>query len=303
MLGARVVSGVLIVAALILTLYLDQWLAPWFPLWFLLAGAAMMAVTLELAGLMDETVSKPSLRVALGGVAAILLANWLPHVLKTHQAADRISGIVFEPSAAISSLAWPLLSFVAVFMATFLAESAHFDKPGRAVASIAGTTLIVAYVGLLGSFIIQMRWLDGCKHGLMPLTFLIASTKGADIGAYTVGRLLGRHKLWPSLSPNKTIEGGVGGLVFALGAALGVEAVAQSSINLSGVGWPAAVCFGLVLGVVGQLGDLMESMIKRDCQKKDASAVVPGFGGVLDVLDSILFAAPVAYGLWLFFGP
>lgn len=303
MLGARVVSGVLIVAALILTLYLDQWLAPWFPLWFLLAGAAMMAVTLELAGLMDETVSRPSLQVALGGVAAILLANWLPHVLRTHQAADRISGIVFEPSAAISNLAWPLLSFVAVFMATFLAESARFDQPGRAVASIAGTLLIVAYVGLLGSFIVQMRWLDGCKHGLMPLAFLIASTKGSDIGAYTVGRLAGRHKLWPSLSPNKTIEGAIGGLVFALSAALAVEWVAQSSISLSGVGWPAAVCFGLVLGVVGQLGDLMESMIKRDCQKKDASAVVPGFGGVLDVLDSILFAAPVAYGLWLFFGP
>lgn len=303
MLGARVVSGVLIVAALILTLYLDQWLAPWFPLWFLLAGAAMMAVTLELAGLMDETVSRPSLQVALGGVAAILLANWLPHALRTHQAADRISGIVFEPSAAISNLAWPLLSFVAVFMATFLAESARFDKPGRAVASIAGTLFIVAYVGLLGSFVVQMRWLDGCKHGLMPLAFLIASAKGADIGAYTVGRLAGRHKLWPSLSPNKTIEGAIGGLVFALCAALAVEWMARSSISLSGVGWRAAVCFGLVLGVVGQLGDLMESMIKRDCQKKDASAVVPGFGGVLDVLDSILFAAPVAYGLWLFFGP
>lgn len=303
MLGARVASGVLIVAALILTLYLDQWFAPWFPLWFLLAGAAMLAVTLELAGLMDETASRPSLQVALGGVAAILIANWLPHVLKTHQAADRISGIVFEPSAAISNLAWPLLSFVAVFMATFLAESARFDRPGRAVASIAGTLFIIAYVGLLGSFIIQMRWLDGCKHGLMPLAFLIASTKGADIGAYTVGRLAGRHKLWPSLSPNKTIEGGIGGLVFALAAALAVESVAQSSVMLSGVGWPAAACFGLVLGVAGQLGDLMESMIKRDCQKKDSSAAVPGFGGVLDVLDSILFAAPVAYGLWLFFGP
>lgn len=303
MLGARVVSGVLIVAALVTTLYLDQWLAPWFPLWFLLTGAAMAAVSLELAGLFEETVSRPSIQAALGGVAAILLANWFPHVVQAHRASDRISAIVFEPSAAIGALAWPFLSFIAVFMVTFLAESLRFDKPGRAVASIAGTLLIVAYVGLLGSFVVQMRWLDGCKNGLMPLAFLIASTKGADIGAYTVGRIAGRHKLWPSLSPNKTIEGAVGGLAFALLASLSVEAWAQSSISLAGVGWPAAICFGLVLGVVGQLGDLMESMIKRDCMKKDASTVVPGFGGVLDVLDSILFAAPVAYGLWLFFGP
>lgn len=303
MLGARVVSGVLIVAALVLTLYLDQWLAPWFPLWFCVTGAGMAAVTVELAGLMDETATRPSLQVALGGVAAILLANWAPHIVSMRPASDRISAIVFEPSAAVSSLGWPLLSFVAVFMLTFVVESLRFKEPGRAVASIAGTILIVGYAGLLGTFVIQMRWLDGCKHGLMPLAFLIASTKGADTGAYTVGRIAGRHKLWPAVSPNKTIEGAVGGLAFALIAALLVEWVARSSVSLSGVGWPAAICFGLVLGVVGQLGDLMESMIKRDCRRKDASAVVPGFGGVLDVLDSTLFAAPVAYGLWLCVGP
>src|SRR5690606_32560517 len=99
MLGARVVSGVLIVAALVLTLYLDQWLAPWFPLWFCVTGAAMTAVTLELAGLMDETVSRPSVESALGGVAAILLANWAPHVVGTLSAPERVSAIVFEPSA------------------------------------------------------------------------------------------------------------------------------------------------------------------------------------------------------------
>ena len=67
--------------------------------------------------------------------------------------------------------------------------------------------------------------------------------------------------------------------------------------------WPVAVGYGLVVGAVAQLGDLMESMIKRDCERKDASTTVPGFGGVLDVIDSLMFAGPVAYILWLWFGP
>ncbi len=67
--------------------------------------------------------------------------------------------------------------------------------------------------------------------------------------------------------------------------------------------WLAAAVYGLIVGAVAQLGDLMESMIKRDCERKDASAAVPGFGGVLDVIDSLIFAGPVAYGLWLWFGP
>ena len=105
-------------------------------------------------------------------------------------------------------------------MVTFVAQSLQFEKPGGTMATIAGTVLAVAYVGLLGSFIIQMRWLDGPYHGLIPLVYLVATAKGADTGAYTLGRLAGRHKLWPRLSPNKTIEGALGGLVFGVGASL-----------------------------------------------------------------------------------
>ena len=74
-------------------------------------------------------------------------------------------------------------------------------------------------------------------------------------------------------------------------------------LDIPTLSWPRAVGFGVVVGVAAQLGDLMESMIKRDCERKDASSAVPGFGGVLDVLDSLLFAGPVAYGFWLGFGP
>ncbi|MDR3619809.1 MAG: phosphatidate cytidylyltransferase [Paludisphaera borealis] len=303
MLGTRVVSGILIVTALVLILLVDQWLAPWFPLWFGLAAAAMGMGAFEFSGLLEETVSRPSTRSVLGGVAAVLVANWIPHVWGVLGDSNRLSGLVHEPNAAVAVLAWPLLSFVGVLMVTFVVQSLQFETPGRAVATIAGTILVVAYIGLLGSFIVQLRWLDGCKHGLLPLAFLIATAKGADIGAYTVGRIAGRHKLWPAVSPNKTIEGAIGGLVFATLAALVVETVAFYSDSLTGVGWAGAVVFGVVVGVVAQVGDLMESMVKRDCRRKDASAAVPGFGGVLDVLDSLLFSAPVAYGLWLCLGP
>ena len=187
-------------------------------------------------------------------------------------------------------------------MTAFVAESLRFERPGGAVGSIAGTVLVVAYVGLLGTFMIQMRWLEGCKHGLIPLAMLIATAKGSDVGAYTIGRLFGRRKLWPALSPNKTVAGGFGGLAFAAIGALAVESIARG-MGLIALGWPGAAAFGLVVGATAQLGDLMESMIKRDCGRKDASAAVPGFGGVLDLLDTLLFAAPVAYGFWAVLGP
>ena len=162
---------------------------------------------------------------------------------------------------------------------------------------------MIAYVGLLGSFMLQMRWFVGPYHGLIPLAAFVATAKGTDIGAYTLGRIIGRHKLWPVLSPNKTIEGSIGGLLFAVAGSCAVTAIARFLFHAPALEWGPAIGFGLVVGVAAQFGDLMESMIKRDCESKDASSAVPGFGGVLDVLDSLLFAAPVAYGYWIAFGP
>jgi phosphatidate cytidylyltransferase len=302
MLRTRVLSAILIVAALVALLYVDQGLAPWFPLWFVLSAFVMAATARELAALFSNTPARPDARVVAGGLLAILAANWLPHLAASCPTHDPVSSIMTEPFGSIGVLAWPFLSFTAVVMAAFVAESLRFEQPGRAVASIAGTVLIVAYVGLLGTFMIQMRWLEGCKHGLIPLAMLIATAKGGDVGAYTIGRLFGRRKLWPTLSPNKTIAGGVGGLAFSMVGALVVESFARDR-GLIALGWLGAAAFGLVVGATAQIGDLMESMVKRDCGRKDASAAVPGFGGVLDILDSLLFAAPVAYGFWALLGP
>ena len=304
MLGTRLVIGLSMVAGILLVLYLDEWLAPWFPIWFVLSVIAMGASAMELVGLLRATSARPSGNTVFGGVMALVVANWAPHVTAAMLPIPRLAdALPYDPSAPVGALAWPLCTFVAIVMGAFVIQSAQFEQPGRTMATIAGTVLTVAFVGLLGSFMIQMRWFDGPYHGILPLVFLVATAKGADTGAYTFGRIAGRHKLWPRLSPNKTIEGAVGGLIAGVAAALIVAAFARYALRVPTLSWPSAVGFGLIVGSAAQLGDLMESMIKRDCARKDASDAVPGFGGVLDVLDSLLFAAPVAYGYWLWFGP
>jgi phosphatidate cytidylyltransferase len=305
MLGTRLVIGFSMVGLILLVLCADELFAPWFPFWFVLAVVVMATSALELVGLLDATVVRPSGNTVLGGVLALVVSNWVPHVIDRLglTAGWTIYSEPFDPMSPIAALGWPFLTAVAVVMAAFLIRSVQFPESESTMATIAGTILAVSYVGLLGTFIIQLRWFEGRYHGLIPLVYLIATAKGADTGAYTAGRLLGRHKLWPRLSPNKTVEGAIGGLVAGVAASLIVAAVARYLLRVPTLGWPEAAGFGVVVGFAAQLGDLMESMIKRDCARKDASAAVPGFGGVLDVLDSLLFAAPVAFGYWLCLGP
>ena len=127
----------------------------------------------------------------------------------------------------------------------------------------------------------------------VALALTIFVPKCCDIGAYFAGRMLGRHRMTPVLSPKKTWEGLAVGLVVSALAALGLNRFG------GGLSDPAALGFGLTVGGAGVFGDLAESPLKRDCQKKDASQAVPGFGGVLDVVDSVVFAAPVvSWWLW-----
>ena len=217
MLSTRVVFGLLMVAGLLTALWVDEWFAPWFPFWFLLSAAAMLGAAWEITGLLSGTSVNPSRNSVIGGVLAIVIANWMPHLIENHSQADGESALLYDPGRPIDILAWPFLTFIAVLMACFVVQSIQFARPGRTMAKISGTVLAIAYVGLLGSFTIQMRWFEGRHQGLMALVYLIATAKGADTGAYTLGRLAGRHKLWPQLSPKKTVEGALGGLAFGVG--------------------------------------------------------------------------------------
>jgi phosphatidate cytidylyltransferase len=120
--------------------------------------------------------------------------------------------------------------------------------------------------------------------------------KGNDIAAFFTGTFVGRHKMTPLLSPKKTWEGFIGGMIGSVLVAIGLSfAVPKGAAPIFPGGVPEAAAFGVVIGLAGVLGDLAESLIKRDCHTKDASKSIPGFGGLLDVVDSVLFAAPIAF--------
>jgi phosphatidate cytidylyltransferase len=152
----------------------------------------------------------------------------------------------------------------------------------------AGHLLLGAcYVGLLPAFLVRMRALPDGREALY-LTYLTALV--CDTAAYGIGRALGRHPLWTRVSPRTTREGAIAGLLAAVAAA------ELARLWFAGFLGPwEALGFGLIVGVIGQTGDLIESLWKREAGVKDASALIPGHGGVLDRFDSLHFVAPVLY--------
>jgi len=145
--------------------------------------------------------------------------------------------------------------------------------------------LSMIYLGVLSGFFAGIR----IEHGLWSLLMAIFVVKSSDIGAYTLGCIIGKHRFAPRISPGKTWEGMLGAVIFAIIVA---NIFADQGKIVS---WPLATLFGVCFAFIGQMGDLVESMLKRDAQIKDSSTRIPGFGGVLDVLDSPLVAAPFAY--------
>lgn len=161
------------------------------------------------------------------------------------------------------------------------------------VAATGGALLCFVYLGLTFGFLLAIRR----DYSAWILLWVLLITKSCDIGAYFTGKSIGRHKLIPWLSPGKTWEGLAGGLVLSALVAWGGAAVLQHTTGMSGPGMLWCLVLGGVCGVVGQAGDLLESMYKRDAGFKDSGKGLPGFGGILDVIDSPVLVAPVAY--WL----
>ena len=170
--------------------------------------------------------------------------------------------------------------------ALFIVQFSRKDNP-QALEAIALTLFGIMYVGWFLSFVIKIRFLP---MGSLWLGYLFVVTKAGDIAAYAVGRLWGRHALIPHISPRKTLEGMWGGLI----ASAGVSALFRPLLPVE---WPwiTAAGIGFILGLLGQCGDLSSSLIKRYCGVKDSGRMVPGFGGFLDVMDSVLFTVPMFF--------
>lgn len=197
---------------------------------------------------------------------------------------------------------WQQAALAGTLLAAFIVQFRHSSDLAR-LHAVAATMLGFLYIPFLLNFLVRLafEW-DGAHGGsgigptgVRLVLYLVVVVKITDVGAYTFGRLFGRHELAPRLSPKKTWEGAVGGVVCALLASAVFIALTGGDFGELRFRAIDGVLLGVLLAVSGQVGDLCESLLKRQCDVKDSGGVIPGMGGVLDVLDSLLFGAPVLY--------
>jgi phosphatidate cytidylyltransferase len=191
-----------------------------------------------------------------------------------------------------------LATLIFVFVRQF--PQKHNEKP---IVTVAVTLLGVWYVAFLLNYLTRLAFgwrADGFYQpvsatGRMLILYLVAVVKISDVGAFFTGRSLGRHKLFPRLSPKKTIEGLAGGIVSSIVMSLSFFFITKGQLGSISFGLHDAIILGTILPIVGVVGDLFESLLKRASGVKDSGTLIPGMGGALDVLDSLLFGAPVLY--------
>lgn len=180
-------------------------------------------------------------------------------------------------------------------------------SPDGAMVNIGTTLLGLIYVWFLPSFLIKIRHLGlpggsgWAIDGAELIVVSILTAKMSDIGGFFIGRSFGRHKLCPTISPKKTWEGLFGGIVACILFVLAIKMMAPSSATAT-LSFMYCCIFGFLMAVSSLLGDLIESCMKRDSQVKDSGTAVPGFGGVMDVVDSLMVSGPVAYFFFILIG-
>ena len=278
-------------------------------LWIVLAGGAPLAALLAVVSAIGAW---EFFRIARGSGArplddvGIALAGLVPLAVHAHY----LGLLAFRPA------------LVALLVLALLASTIWLrGVEGRPLGTAAATMLGVVYTAGMLSFGYAIRYHDVVRGydlvaarqiGLGPFGFQIAPggallvfplviTWASDIGAFFVGRTIGGRKLIPSVSPGKTVSGAVGGLVASMLVAwLYARAVLVPVASLGFTPW-GALAFGAAISVAAQVGDLFESLLKREGRVKDSSRIIPGHGGVLDRFDSLIFVLPVAYLLlgWL----
>ncbi|MBU4305416.1 MAG: phosphatidate cytidylyltransferase [Candidatus Omnitrophica bacterium] len=186
----------------------------------------------------------------------------------------------FEPTKG-----WELFFITTATLLFFILQFIRKDS-SQAIVGISTTFFGIFYVSWFFSFLIKIRFLP---EGTLLAAFLLFVTKMGDVGAYVIGTSMGKRLLITRISPKKTLEGALGGLLFSLFAAV------ISKLYLPAIPFTHLLIMGVLIGFLAQLGDLCESLIKRDCGVKDSGTYLPGLGGVLDIIDSIIFTSPIFY--------
>lgn len=215
---------------------------------------------------------------------------------------------LYDPNGAIGPLSLAGLVVILLFTVAIWARGVD----GKPMGAVASTALGAGYSGGLLSFAYAIRyheyafapaaltiggWTTSVPSGALLVLLPVLLTWASDIGAFAVGRTMGRNKLIPSVSPGKTVEGAVGGLVACMALAwIYAHFVLRPATHLDFRWAPlGALAFGALASVAAQAGDLAESLLKREGHVKDSSHLIPGHGGVLDRIDSLFFVLPVAY--------
>lgn len=205
------------------------------------------------------------------------------------------------------SLSWGMTWLTLGVAASFLDQAVRRGTR-NVIANLSTTLFITFYAGALVGFMTSLRMEVGGAAGGILLLFSMFLVKITDTGAYFVGSAIGRHKFIPWLSPKKTWEGVAGGVItatllaIAIGWSLSSRAFLADYAGVLGNPW-AMGAFGLAMGLFSVAGDLCESLLKRDVAIKDSGSMIPGMGGILDVIDSPLLAAPAAWFFWTRIAP
>jgi phosphatidate cytidylyltransferase len=186
---------------------------------------------------------------------------------------------------------WELLFIVVGFLLIMMLQFRRADTQ-NAIVGLSTTLFGVLYVSWFFSFLVKIRLLLPGWEGVKLLAFIVIVTKVGDIGALVIGSRFGKHPLLKTVSPNKSVEGAFGSFIFSVAAAVACKSFLPELPHFSTL---HVAFMGAFFGGLGQLGDLSESLIKRDCNVKDSGKLMPGMGGVLDIIDSLLFSAPAFY--------
>jgi phosphatidate cytidylyltransferase len=243
-------------------------------------GIPLLLLVVLLGGRLYDVVL--ALLLAAAAIELLLAAGSALRDPRTWLAPVAVAGVAVAARAGIELTALILALFVVVWLLGLLVTRGLpvFDHWLLSAA-------LLLYAGWLGRYLGLLRHFD---HGRSWVLFVLFVTFANDTGAYAIGRLAGRHRLAPLLSPGKTVEGAIGGLAASAVAAPALNLLLGPPANLFVIG-----ALGIIVSIAAQAGDLVESALKRRLKLKDAGFLVPGHGGLLDRLDSLLFAGAVVY--------